>query len=128
MDLNLKGKTALITGGSRGIGRAVAQTLASAGCNLVLTSRNADDLAKAKADIEAKPNVKVRIFAGDLAKGATVEQLAKDFPETDILVNNAGAIPGGSADPDRRATGQPRCFGPVRGTSARVQTGDRLGH
>ena len=77
MDLNLKGKTALITGGSRGIGRAVAQTLASAGCNLVLTSRNADDLARAKADIEAKPNVKVRIFAGDLAKGATVEQLAK---------------------------------------------------
>ncbi len=96
MDLNLKGKTALITGGSRGIGRAVAQTLASAGCNLVLTSRNADDLAKAKADIEAKPNVKVRIFAGDLAKGATVEQPAKDFPETDILVNNAGAIPGGT--------------------------------
>src|SRR4051812_41010378 len=96
MKLNLEGKTALITGGSRGIGRAIAQELASAGCNLVLTSRNAADLAKAKAEIESKSGIKARTVAADLAMSTTVAQLAKDFAETDILVNNAGAIPGGT--------------------------------
>jgi len=96
MDLELKGKTALITGGSRGIGRAVAQALASEGCNVVLTSRNADELAKAKADIGKQAGVTVRTVAADLADSATVGRLSKEFPEIDILVNNAGAIPGGA--------------------------------
>src|SRR3569832_2146959 len=96
MDMQLKGKTALITGGSRGIGRAIAETLASAGCNLVLTSRNADDLAKAKPGIESKSGVRERTIAIDLTASTAVAQLAKDFPDTDILINNAGAIPGGT--------------------------------
>lgn len=95
MELQIKGKTALITGGSRGIGRAIAQALASEGCNVVLTSRNADELAKAKAEI-GKAGVTVRTVAADLADSATVARLAKDFPEVDVLVNNAGAIPGGT--------------------------------
>ena len=96
MDLNLKGFTALITGGSRGIGRAVADVLAAEGCDLVLTSRSAADLETARAAIEAHSAVKVRTFAADLADSATVARLAAEFPAVDILVNNAGAIPGGS--------------------------------
>ena len=96
MDLDLKGCTALITGGSRGIGRAVAQVLAAEGCNLVLTSRSAADLEAAKAAIEQQSAVSVRTIAADLADSATVARLVKEAPDVDILVNNAGAIPGGS--------------------------------
>jgi 3-oxoacyl-[acyl-carrier protein] reductase len=122
MDLQLKGKTALITGGSRGIGRAIAETLASAGCNLVLTSRNADDLAKAKAGIESKSGVRVRTVAIDLTASTAVAQLAKDFPDTDILINNAGAIPGGTlSDVDEarwRSAWDLKVFGTINMTRA----------
>jgi 3-oxoacyl-[acyl-carrier protein] reductase len=96
MDLNLGGKLALITGGSRGIGRAVGDTLAAEGCNLVLVSRSAADLDGARKQIEAQCKVTVRTDAADLADSANVSRLAKQFPDIDILVNNAGAIPGGT--------------------------------
>ena len=96
MDLNLSGKLALITGGSRGIGRAVGEALAAEGCSLVLVSRSATDLATARKQIEEKYQVSVRTDAADLADGANVRRLAAQFPDVDILVNNAGAIPGGT--------------------------------
>jgi NAD(P)-dependent dehydrogenase (short-subunit alcohol dehydrogenase family) len=96
MDLKLAGKTALITGASKGIGRATADALAGEDCNLILVSRTAADLAKAKDEIARKSNVKVETVAADLSLSQNVDRLADDFPGIDILVNNAGAIPGGS--------------------------------
>jgi NAD(P)-dependent dehydrogenase (short-subunit alcohol dehydrogenase family) len=95
MDLKLAGKTALVTGASKGIGRATADALAAEGCNVVLVARSADDLAKVKETIARKANVSVETVAADLSASANVTRLAKEFPGIDILVNNAGAIPGG---------------------------------
>lgn len=96
MHLGLEGKTALITGGSKGIGRAAAEILAGEGCNVVIVSRSADALAAAKSTIVQKTNVRVDTVAADLSDSVNVDQLARDYPEIDILVNNAGAIPGGT--------------------------------
>jgi 3-oxoacyl-[acyl-carrier protein] reductase len=96
MDLKLAGKTALITGGSKGIGRATAEVMAAEGCNVVLVSRNPETLAVAKSAIAQKSNVRVETVEADLSDSANVDRLARDYPAIDILVNNAGAIPGGS--------------------------------
>ena len=96
MDLKIAGKTALITGGSKGIGRATAEVLAREGCNVVLVSRSAEALAATKSAIAGMANVRVDTVAADLSDGRSVAQLARDYPGVDILVNNAGAIPGGS--------------------------------
>jgi 3-oxoacyl-[acyl-carrier protein] reductase len=95
MDLGLAGKTALITGASKGIGRASADVLAQEGCDLVLVSRSAADLDAARAQIAGKHQVNVATVALDLSDSRNVDRLAGDFPDIDILVNNAGAIPGG---------------------------------
>jgi 3-oxoacyl-[acyl-carrier protein] reductase len=96
MDLKLGGKTALITGGSKGIGHATAEIFAAEGCNVIIVSRSAESLAAAKTAIAQKSNVRVDTVAADLSDSANVDQLARDFPDIDILVNNAGAIPGGT--------------------------------
>src|SRR5690348_15530359 len=96
MDLKLGGKTALVTGGSKGIGKATAEILAGEGCNVIIVSRSADALAAAKSAIAQKSNVRVDTVAADLSDSANVDLLARDYPEIDILVNNAGAIPGGA--------------------------------
>jgi NAD(P)-dependent dehydrogenase (short-subunit alcohol dehydrogenase family) len=96
MDLRLSGKTALITGGSKGIGRAAAEILAGEGCNVIIVSRSIDALAAAKSAVVQKTNVRVDTVAADLSDSANVDKLARDFPEIDILINNAGAIPGGT--------------------------------
>jgi 3-oxoacyl-[acyl-carrier protein] reductase len=95
MDLGLSGKTVLITGGSRGIGRAAADTLAAEGCHLILVARSAEDLEVARTAIIRTANVRVDVVPADLSVSAEVGRLAARFPEVDILVNNAGAIPGG---------------------------------
>jgi 3-oxoacyl-[acyl-carrier protein] reductase len=95
MDLQLVGKSALITGASKGIGRATADQLAHEGCNLILVSRTAADLAAAKESIAGKSKVQIDTVAADLSQSKSVDRLARDFPNVDILVNNAGAIPGG---------------------------------
>lgn len=98
MELGLRGKKALITGASKGIGRACAEVLAGEGCDVVLISRTAADLDKARSEITAKHNVGVRVFALDLSDGKNVDRLAAECSDIDILVNNAGAIPGGNLD------------------------------
>jgi NAD(P)-dependent dehydrogenase (short-subunit alcohol dehydrogenase family) len=96
MELGLRGKTALVTGASKGIGYAVAERLAAEGCSLILVARTAADLEKAKRQITEKHRVEVRTHAKDLSSGA--ETLAAEFPDIDIVVNNAGAIPGGKIE------------------------------
>src|SRR5271155_2818721 len=95
MELGLRGRKALVTGASKGIGRACAQVLAEEGCDVVLVSRSAADLEAARAAIVAKHNVAVRFYPLDLSDSRNVDKLADECSETDLLVNNAGAIPGG---------------------------------
>jgi 3-oxoacyl-[acyl-carrier protein] reductase len=96
MDLKLAGKTALITGASKGIGRAIAEIMAAEGCNVIIAARSAEGLAAVKAAIAQKSNVRVDTSVVDLSDSRNVDKLARDYPHIDILVNNAGAIPGGS--------------------------------
>jgi len=95
MDLMLAGKTALITGGSKGIGLACAESLAAEGCHLVLVARTAATLEAARQALRGRFQVSVAIHPADLAGGAAARAVADAFPDIDILVNNAGAIPAG---------------------------------
>ena len=95
MDLQLAGKRVLITGGSKGIGRAIAHVLAEEGCDLVLVARDAAALEETAAAIRASRQVSVRTIAADLSSNDAVTAVAKEAGEIDILVNNAGAIPPG---------------------------------
>jgi len=95
MELGLRGRKALVTGASKGIGRACAEVLAQEGCDIVLVSRTAADLEAVRARIAGEHNVAVRYYALDLADSSSVDRLADECADTDLLVNNAGAIPGG---------------------------------
>jgi NAD(P)-dependent dehydrogenase (short-subunit alcohol dehydrogenase family) len=97
MDLGLKGRRVLITGGSKGIGYAIAEMLASEGCRLVLTARDEKALKEAKDKLNAQyPGIEVVTHAADLSKEPATRELAAKFPDIDVLVNNAGAIRTGS--------------------------------
>jgi len=98
MDLGLNGRTALITGGSRGIGLAAAMSLASEGCALHLAARNPADLEAARWKIQAAHPVRITCHALDLGRMADCDALATACADVDILINNAGAIPGGPID------------------------------
>jgi hypothetical protein len=95
LNLDLAGRTALVTGASKGIGAAAAEALADEGCGVVLVARSADGLAAVAGRIRARADVPVATHAADLAQRGTPAAIADAFPDIDILVNNAGAIPGG---------------------------------
>ena len=95
MDLHLRGRRALITGGSKGIGRATAFLLAEEGVDLVLVARDPAALAETADAIRRKAQVSVQTIAADLSTDAAVVKVAAQSGEIDILVNNAGAIPPG---------------------------------
>lgn len=96
MELNLNNKTALITGASKGIGKAIAESMAKEGCNLILTARSSDKLNELKIELQKKYNISVEVIAKDLAKKNAVEEVSAFCGNIDILINNAGAIPPGS--------------------------------
>ncbi len=95
MDLRLAGKRVLITGASKGIGRACAHTFAEEGCDLVLVSRTEADLVTVATAVRARHNVAVELIPADLSRSEGVARVAEMAGPLDILVNNAGAIPPG---------------------------------
>jgi len=99
VDLGLSGKRALITGASKGIGRAIAEVLAEEGCALVLASRGQAALEDLAASLRAAhQGIAVETRVCDLSRSTDQEALAASCPDIDILVNNAGANPPGSLD------------------------------
>ena len=98
---DLKGKTALVTGGSRGLGLQLAQALGEAGAKVMLSSRKAEDLVESAAVLKAA-GIDVDWIAADCSKEADIRALAdetiKRFGYVDILVNNAGAAWGAPAE------------------------------
>ncbi len=98
---DLKGKTALVTGGSRGLGLQMAHALGEAGARIMLSSRKASDLEEAVADLQAA-GIDARWIAADCAIEADIHRLADETLERmgdiDILVNNAGAAWGAPAE------------------------------
>jgi len=99
--LDLKGKTALITGGSRGLGLQMAHALGEAGARIMVSSRKADDLEQAAAELQAA-GIDARWIAADCAKEEDTRRLADETLQRmgaiDILVNNAGATWGAPAE------------------------------
>ncbi len=96
MDLRLAGQRALITGGSKGIGRAAAEALAAEGVDVVLVARDPAALAGTAAALRARFQVAAETIAADLSDEADVARVAQQAGAVDILVNNAGAIPPGT--------------------------------
>jgi len=96
MDLGLNGRSALITGGSKGIGFAIARFLAAEGCTLNLVARNEKDLQSARQKLRTEHDVPVTTHAMDLAQRGRAQVLAAKCPDLDILVNNAGSTPRGT--------------------------------
>ena len=94
MDLGLKGKVAAITGGSVGIGLAVAQGLAAEGVQLGLCARNAERLDEVAGGLRERFGVRVLVCAGDVSKAEDAahfaDALGREFGGVDILINNAG--------------------------------------
>jgi 3-oxoacyl-[acyl-carrier protein] reductase len=99
MDLKLRGKRAVITGASKGIGRAVAELFAEQGCSLALASRSAAELESLVGHLtQQNADLDARIYPVDLALPEDQDKLSAACPDADILVNNAGAVPGGSIE------------------------------
>jgi NAD(P)-dependent dehydrogenase (short-subunit alcohol dehydrogenase family) len=98
---DLKGKVALVTGGSRGLGLQMAHALGEAGARIMITSRKAGDLEEAVADLQAA-GIDARWIAADCSKEADINRLVDETLQRmgtiDILVNNAGATWGAPAE------------------------------
>lgn len=93
---SLSGRSALVTGGSRGIGRAIALALAEAGADVAIVSRGGEDLARTAQEID-EHDVRDIAITGDVGRPADRERIAEEVAEAlsgpDILVNNAAAKP-----------------------------------
>src|ERR1700686_546071 len=98
MDLKLRGKTALVTGGSEGIGKGIALALAKEGVDVAICARRKEPLERAAAEISKAPRPKIVAIPADLSKDAAtrsfIEQGHAALGRVDIMVNNAGSSPG----------------------------------
>jgi 3-oxoacyl-[acyl-carrier protein] reductase len=99
MDLKLNGKTALVTGGSEGIGKAIARALAGEGVDVAICARTRETLEAAATEIARATNRKIIAIPADLTKPEDAENFVRQAHQAlgrvDILVNNAGSAPGG---------------------------------
>jgi len=104
MELRLRGRRALVTGASKGIGAAVARGLAEEGCHLRLAARGREALEDLARRLGAEHGVEVTAHPVDLREPDELARLAEEAGDADVLVNNAGDIPAGSLDQvDERA-------------------------
>src|SRR5439155_643450 len=107
VNLELTGKTALVTGGSQGIGRAIAFGLAAEGARVAICARDKARLEQTADEVKAKTRAEVLVLPGDLSRLDDVNRVAaaaRDrFGRLDILINNAGSSRGGHGD---RAVGR----------------------
>jgi gluconate 5-dehydrogenase len=99
---DLQGRTALVTGGSRGLGLQIAEALGEAGARVVLTARKSAELERAQAHLQAR-GIDAQWVAADMSVPAEIERVAADALQrlggaVDILVNNAGATWGAPAE------------------------------
>lgn len=99
MDLNLSGKVALVTAASRGLGYAIATELSREGAQVVMCSRDQDNIDKAASEIEAETGNRVTPFVVDVTQVSDIQALfghiSEKYGKLDILVCNAGGPPGG---------------------------------
>lgn len=102
MDLGLTGKVALVTAGSKGLGKAIALELAREGASVAIASRSAGELQKAAREIAAATGREPFASAADLTSGQEIDRLVAvtlaEFGQIDILVNNTGGPPPGYFD------------------------------
>jgi 3-oxoacyl-[acyl-carrier protein] reductase len=100
MELGLRGKSAVVTGASKGIGLAIARALAVEGVNLAIAARGREELERVARELADAHGVQVEPYAADLSSEEAVRGLAEfslsRLKQVDILVNNAGAIPAGT--------------------------------
>src|SRR5262249_48308726 len=92
---DLKGKAAIVTGSTSGIGLGIAHSLAEGGCDVMLNGfGDAGEIEKIRADLAAKTNVRVVYDGADMSKPDAIEAMVKNaektFGKVDIVVNNAG--------------------------------------
>lgn len=110
MDLHLKGKRALVTGASRGLGYAIAATLANEGTNVALNSRNSENLSAASEALAKKSGVQVEVVVGDVTDMSVPARIISQSVELlgglDLLVTNAGGPPSGKFESFDDATWQ----------------------
>ena len=94
MEISLAGRTAIVTGGSKGIGFAVATRLAASGADVAIVARTAEALKEAVATIRSATQSRVIGVAADVSKAADIQraygEVMKAFDKVDIIVNNAG--------------------------------------
>ena len=95
MDLGIKGRTAIVCGASKGLGRACAEALAAEGVNLVITARNAEVLETTAKEIRERFKVDVTAAPGDITTQAGADATLAACSAPDILINNAGGPPVG---------------------------------
>ena len=102
MDLGLRGKVALVSASSKGLGRAIAEELASEGANLVMCARGEEALRATAESIRKTSNVKVVEVVADVAQQAGIDRVATtavdSFGRVDVLITNSGGPPSGSFD------------------------------